>query len=79
MIIKEEYTYSIDGELSYTLIDNVDKIDVGCDDKGVNFIKVYKRDRKSEQDFSIMRAEDTIFYVLNDQGKTLNIIRPAKN
>lgn len=80
MLLKIEYRYSIDKREQYTLIDNIDSIDVGCDDTSHpcrNFIKVYKKDRKGELTHTTLYADDVIFYVMNDQGKTLQIIRPA--
>lgn len=82
MLLKIEYKYSIDRQEKYTLIDNIDSIDVGCDIDSHphrNFIKVYKKDRKGDLEHSILYADDVIFYVMNDQGKTLQIIRPSND
>ena len=75
MIIKEEYKYKLDDSVSYSMIDNIDKIDVD-EDKGINFIRVCKKNRKNETESFIMQITDSVAYVCNDQGKTLQIIRP---
>lgn len=79
MLLKIEYKYSIDKQEKYTLVDNIESIDVGCDTNHPqhrNYIKVYKKDRKIDSDHSILYADDVIFYIMNDMGKTLQIIRP---
>lgn len=82
MLLKIEYKYSIDKQEKYTLVDNIESIDVGCDinhSQHRNYIKVYKKDRKVDSDYSILYADDVIFYIMNDVGKTLQIIRPCNS
>lgn len=80
MVIKKEHTYSgYDDSISYTMIDNVEKIDVGCDkNHGLprNYINMYYKNRKDPKEFERLWVDDITVYVCNDQGKTLQRIRP---
>lgn len=72
MLIKEEYIYQ-DGSLSYSLRDNIDKVEVGYSDKDrCNFVKVYK---KGEDPFNI-NVVDSNIYICNDNSKTIQVVRP---
>lgn len=77
MIVKKAYEYTLDSQISYSLIDNVEKTDVGYDEKhNRNFVNVYIKNRKDQNEFSTIYVEDITVYICNDQGKTLSIIRP---
>lgn len=79
MIIKVEHKYTLDDDISYSLIDNIDKIDVGYDNKkNLNYINYYKNNRKDLFDYSTIYADNSIIYVMNNENKTLQIIRPDK-
>jgi len=73
MIIKKEYKSK--NAISYTLTDNIEKIDSGVLENGTSFINVYKRDRKKDDDFETILIESVNIYVCNDEGKTLSIFR----
>ena len=75
MIIKEVYKYKLDSSVSYSMIDGVEKIDVGIKD-GVNFITAHKKNKKNETESFTIQVEDSIIYLLNDQGKTIDVIKP---
>ena len=79
MIIKKAHTYGVDDSISYTMIDNVEKIDVGCDINNYphrNYINIYYIKRKDPKEFERLWVEDITVYVCNDQGKTLQVIKP---
>lgn len=72
MLIKKEYKTR--NAVNYTLIDNVDKIDFGTID-GVDFVNVYKNGRKKDDDFETINIQGLTLYLMNSDGKTLNIFR----
>lgn len=76
MILKEKHTY-VDDSVDYTLIDNVEKIEVG-EDLGIprRFIKIYKNNRKDPKEFEKLYVDENIVFVCNDQGKTLEKVVP---
>lgn len=56
MIIKEAHTYKGDNgdSISYSLIDNIEKVDVGCsncDKIPRNYINAYLKNRKDPKEF----------------------------
>ncbi len=71
MIVKKEYK---NRALKYTLIDDVEKVDVS-EDNGITFLNVYKNNRKKDDDFETINIEGINVYVCNDNGKTLAIYR----
>lgn len=71
MLVKKEYKNQA---LKYTLIDDVDRVDVS-EDNGKTFLNVYKRTRKKEDDFETINVSNINVYVCNDTGKTLSIYR----
>lgn len=80
MLLKIEYKYDIDKTDKYSLMDGIERIDEGITDTLPvrNYIKVYKKNRKNDSDHELLYCDDVIFYVMNDEGKTLQIIRPYK-
>ena len=72
MLIKKEYKTK--NAVNYTLIDNVEKIDFGTID-GVDFVNVYKTNRKKDDDFETITIKGITLYIMNQDGKTLSIFR----
>ena len=77
MIIQKDYT--ADNVIKTTYIDGVDKVDVGLFDNGISFCNVYMKNRKKDDDFFTVTTENTILYLLNDDGKTLRILKTKKD
>ena len=73
MILKVEY--KTDNIVKYTLKDSIDKVDVGTLDDGTTFINIYKLNRKKDDDFETINIKGVNAYLLNDEGKTLQIFR----
>lgn len=73
MILKVEY--KTNNILKYTLKDSIDKIDVGTLEDGTTFINVYKEGRKKEDDFETIDIKGLNAYLMNAEGKTLQIFR----
>ena len=73
MILKIEY--KTDNIVKYTLKDSIDKVDVGTLDDGITFINVYKENRKKEDDFETINLKGINAYLMNSDGKTLQIFR----
>jgi len=73
MILKKEYKSN--NAIRWTLIDDIDKIDSGKLDDGRDFINVYKRGRKREDDFETIIIESVNVFIMNEEGKTLQIFR----
>lgn len=73
MILKIEY--KTDNIVKYTLKDSIDKVDVGTLDDGTTFINVYKENRKKEDDFETINLKGINAYLMNSDGKTLQIFR----
>ena len=73
MILKIEY--KTDNIVKYTLKDSIDKVDVGTLDDGTTFINVYKENRKKEDDFETITLKGINAYLMNSDGKTLQIFR----
>lgn len=73
MILKIEY--KTDNIVKYTLKDSIDKVDVGTLDDGTTFINVYKENRKKEDDFETINLKGINAYLMNGEGKTLQIFR----
>ena len=80
MVIKKEHTYSgYDDSVAYEMIDNIEKIDVGCDKNHTpyrNYINMYFKGRKDSKECERLWVDDITVYVCNDQGKTLQRIKP---
>lgn len=77
MILKEKHTY-VDDSVDYTLIDNIEKIEV-CEEltsPSRRFIKIYKNNRKDPKEFEKLYVDENIVFVCNDQGKTLEKVVP---
>lgn len=72
MIIKKEYKGN--HAIKYTLIDNIEKIDVN-NDQELTYINVYKNNRKNQDDFETINVIAMNVYICNDTGKTLAIYR----
>lgn len=72
MIIKKEYKKNI--PIKYTLIDNVEKIDVN-EDNDLTYINIYRTNRKNYDDFETINVNNLNVYICNDAGKTLAIYR----
>ena len=70
MIIKKEYKGN--HAIKYTLIDNIEKIDVN-NDQDLTYINVYKNNRKNLDDFETINVIAMNVYIFNDTGKTLEI------
>lgn len=77
MILKEKHTFA-DDSIQYSLIDNIEKIEVG-EDLGIprRFIKIFKNNRKDLNEFTKLYVDENIVYVCNDQGKTLEKVTPV--
>lgn len=77
MIIQKEW--QADNVIKTTYIDNIDKVDVGTFDTGISFCNVYMKSRKREDEFETLTTECMTIYLLNDEGKTLRILRTKKD
>lgn len=77
MIIQKDYL--TDNIIKTTYIDSVDKVDVGVLDNGISFCNVYMKSRKKEDDFTTLTTEHQTIFILNDEGKTLRILRTKKD
>lgn len=80
MIIKKSNTYKFgDNPISYSLIDNIEKIEVGCDKnhgQPRNYINMFLKGRKDSKEFEKLWVDDITVYVCNDSGKTIQVIKP---
>ena len=73
MIIKKEYKTL--NSIKSTMIDNIDRIDDGVFDDGVQFINIFKKGRQREDDFETIKIINMSLYVMTDSGKTIQIYR----
>ena len=72
MIIKKEYRKN--NTIQYTMIDNIDKVDVGTLDNGKNFINIYFKGNKQDE-FETLVLDGITVYLMNNTGKTLAIYK----
>ena len=72
MILKKEYHKN--NTVQYTMIDNIDKVDVGVLDNGKNFINVYFKGSKQDE-FETIVLDGITVYLMNNTGKTLAIYK----
>ena len=72
MIIKKEYR--LNNVVQYTMIDNIDKVDVGKFDNGQQFINIYLKGKKPDE-FETIIIDNVIVYLMNNTGKTLSIYK----
>ena len=72
MIIKKEYRKN--NTIQYTMIDNIDKVDVGTLDSGKNFINIYFKGNKQDE-FETLVLDGITVYLMNNTGKTLAIYK----
>lgn len=77
MIIQKDYL--ADNVIKTTYVDGIDKVDVGSLDNGISFCNIYMKSRKKEDDFITLTTEGVTLYILNDDGKTLRILRTNKD
>ena len=73
MIIKKEY--KTQNSIKSTMIDNIDRIDDGVFDDGVQFINIFKKGRQRDDDFETIKIVNMSLYVMTDSGKTIQIYR----
>lgn len=72
MIIKKEYRKN--NTIQYTMLDNIDKVDVGVLDNGKNFINIYFKGNKPDE-FETLVLDGITVYLMNNTGKTLAIYK----
>ena len=72
MIIKKEYRKN--NTIQYTMLDNIDKVDVGVLDSGKNFINIYFKGNKPDE-FETLVLDGITVYLMNNTGKTLAIYK----
>ena len=72
MIIKKEYRKN--NTIQYTMLDNIDKVDVGILDNGKNFINIYFKGNKPDE-FETLVLDGITVYLMNNTGKTLAIYK----
>ena len=72
MIIKKEYRKN--NTIQYTMLDNIDKVDVGVLDSGKNFINIYFKGSKPDE-FETLVLDGITVYLMNNTGKTLAIYK----
>lgn len=72
MIIKKEYRKN--NTIQYTMLDNIDKVDVGALDSGKNFINIYFKGNKPDE-FETLVLDGITVYLMNNTGKTLAIYK----
>ena len=77
MIIQKDYI--ADNVIKTTYIDGVDKVDVGTLDNGISFCNIYMKNRKKEDDFLTLTTDGVILYILNEEGKTLRILKTKRD
>lgn len=77
MILQKDYL--ADNIIKTTYVDGIDKIDVGYYDNGIGFCNIYMKNRKKEDDFITITTEYSTLYVLNEEGKTLRILKTKKD